>query len=148
MANSDFYPGRLIPTRGRRLRLPLFRDKVSAGFPSPAEEYLEQNIDLNDHLVSHPSSTFFVRACGDSMIELGIFDGDLLLVDRSLQAKQGDVVIAAVDGQLTCKILDLKHRQLLPANAKHKPIKLPEEMDLVIEGVVPAHIHYHRHWPW
>ncbi|CAA0094008.1 Protein UmuD [Zhongshania aliphaticivorans] len=148
MANSNFYPGRLLPAIGRQLRLPLFYDTVSAGFPSPAEEYLEQSIDLNEHLVSHPSSTFFVRACGDSMIELGIFDGDLLLVDRALEAKQGDVVIAAIDGQLTCKVLDLKNRQLLPANAKHKAIKLPEEMDLVIEGVVPAHIRYHRHWPW
>ena len=82
------------------------------------------------------------------MIELGIFDGDLLLVDRSLNPQQGDVVIAAVDGQLTCKVLDLKHRQLLPANARHKPIPLPEEVDLIIEGIVAAHIHYHRRWPW
>lgn len=148
MTNSDFYPGRLIPALGRRLRLPLFRDKVSAGFPSPAEEYLEQNIDLNEHLVSHPSATFFVRASGESMIELGIFDGDLLLVDRSLNPQQGDVVIAAVDGQLTCKVLDLKRRQLMPANARCKPIPLPEEVDLIIEGIVAAHIHYHRRWPW
>lgn len=148
MPKPSIYPGRALPTFGPPCRLPLFLQGVSAGFPSPAEEYLEAGIDLNEHLVSHPSSTYFVRASGDSMMELGIFNGDLLLVDRSLEPKHGDVVIAALDGELTCKVLDLKQRRLLPANSRCKPIPLPEEVDLVIEGVVPAHIHYHRHWPW
>jgi DNA polymerase V len=131
-----------------RRTLSLYLDRVSAGFPSPATEYIEQNIDLNDHLISHPSASYLLRASGSSMIELGIFDRDLLLVDRSLVARQGDVVIAALDGQLTCKVLDITGRRLLPANRREKPIELSEDPDLIIEGVVPAHIRYHRHWPW
>lgn len=131
-----------------RRRLPLYLDHVSAGFPSPASEYIEQRIDLNEHLISHPAATYLLRASGSSMIELGIFDGDLLLVDRSLTPQQGDVVIAALEGQLTCKVLDITGRRLLPANPREKPIELSDDPDLVIEGVVPAHIRYHRHWPW
>lgn len=131
-----------------RRELPLYLDRVAAGFPSPASEYLEQRIDLNEHLVSHPAATYLLRASGSSMVELGIFDGDLLIVDRSLQPQQGDVVIAALNGELTCKVLDIAGRRLLPANRQQRPIELPEDPDLVIEGVVPAHIHYHRHWPW
>jgi DNA polymerase V len=131
-----------------RRTLPLYLDRVPAGFPSPASEYIEQNIDLNEHLISHPSASYLLRAGGSSMIELGIFNNDLLLVDRSLTAQQGDVVIAALDGQLTCKVLDITGRRLLPANCREKPIELSEDPDLIIEGVVPAHIRYHRHWPW
>ncbi|POP52608.1 translesion error-prone DNA polymerase V autoproteolytic subunit [Zhongshania marina] len=131
-----------------RRTLPLFLSHVPAGFPSPASEYIEEKIDLNKHLISHPSASYLVRANGASMIELGIFNGDLLLVDSSLTARQGDVVIAALDGQLTCKVLDIQGRRLLPANRREKPIMLPEDPDLIIEGVVPAHIRYHRRWPW
>lgn len=80
------------------IALPLFSDLVQCGFPSPAADYVEQRIDLNELLVSHPSSTYFVKAAGDSMIEAGISDGDLLVVDSSRNAEHGDIVIAAVEG--------------------------------------------------
>ena len=85
--------------------LPLMAGEVRAGFPSPADDYLEKPLDLTDALVPHPSSTFFVRAKGHSMERHGIYDGDLLIVDRSLNAVPGDLVIMAIDGDLTCKQL-------------------------------------------
>lgn len=88
--------------------LPLFSDLVQCGFPSPAADYVEQRIDLNELLVAHPSSTYFVKAAGDSMIEAGISDGDLLVVDSSRTAEHGDIVIAAVEGEFTVKRLQLR----------------------------------------
>lgn len=123
--------------------LPLFASGVAAGFPSPADDYIEAAIDLNQHLIKHPNATFLARANGDSMLELGIKDKDLLVVDRSIKAQQNDVVIAAVDGQMTCKILDLQGRRLLPANKHCQPIVLSEQVDLVIEGVVTHSVRYH-----
>lgn len=90
------------------IALPLFSDLVQCGFPSPAADYVEQRIDLNELLVAHPSSTYFVKAAGDSMIEGGISDGDLLVVDSSRTAEHGDIVIAAVEGEFTVKRLQLR----------------------------------------
>src|SRR5687767_4381623 len=84
--------------------LPLFLVHVSAGFPSPAEDYLEGQLDLNTHMVRRPAATFFVRATGDSMLNVGIRSGDLLVVDRSLTPTNGRVVIAALNGELTVKL--------------------------------------------
>ncbi|MDR8290400.1 translesion error-prone DNA polymerase V autoproteolytic subunit, partial [Acinetobacter baumannii] len=83
------------------LLIPLFSDPVQCGFPSPAQDYVEQRIDLNELLINHPSATYFVKAAGDSMIEGGISEGDLLVVDSSRKAEHGDIVIAAVDGEFT-----------------------------------------------
>ena len=83
------------------LSLPLYSSKVPAGFPSPADDHMEGKLDLNTYLVKHPTATFFVKASGDSMVGAGIHDGDILVVDRSLEPRQGQVVIAAIDGQLT-----------------------------------------------
>ncbi len=127
------------------LPLPLYSDSVAAGFPSPAEDHIDQALDLNEHLIAKPSATYFARASGDSMKDLGILDGDLLVIDRSLTPEQGNVVIASVDGQLTCKILDIKSRCLLAANDTFPAIPLPEEADLVIEGVV-VHAVHHLRW--
>ncbi|MCZ4151599.1 DNA polymerase V subunit UmuD, partial [Escherichia coli] len=80
------------------ITLPLFSDLVPCGFPSPAADYVEQRIDLNQLVIQHPSATYFVKAAGDSMIEAGIGDGDLLVVDSAITASHGDIVIAAVDG--------------------------------------------------
>lgn len=88
--------------------LPLFSDLVQCGFPSPAQDYVEQRIDLNELLVSHPTSTYFVKAAGDSMIDGGISDGDLLVVDSSRTAEHGSIVIAAVSGEFTVKQLQLR----------------------------------------
>ena len=130
-----------------RLKLPFFAYRVRAGFPSPADDYLDNALDLHKHLIIHPSATYYVRAQGDSMTAYGIHDGDLLVVDRALEPSHGDIVIAALDGELTCKVLDLKNRQLLSGNDIFPPIQIGEDSSLVIEGVIAASIRYHRCLP-
>jgi DNA polymerase V len=90
------------------MELPLFLERVACGFPSPAQDYVEDRIDLNKLAVKHPSATYFVKVSGDSMIGAGIGDGDLLVVDRSLTAEHGDIVVAAVDGEFTVKELQTR----------------------------------------
>ena len=123
--------------------LPLYSSKVQAGFPSPADDYIERYLDLNSEYVKNPSATFLVTATGDSMMDAGIFSGDVLLVDKSLEAVDGEIVIAAVDGELTVKRLSRKNGrlQLLPANPKYHPIDITDEQDLVIWGVVTLVLH-------
>lgn len=117
--------------------LPLFSDLVPCGFPSPAADYVEQRIDLNELLIHHPSATYFVKAAGDSMIEAGISEGDLLVVDSSRTAQHGDIVIAAVDGEFTVKRLQLRPTiQLNPMNSAYQPIRVTSEDTLDIFGVV------------
>lgn len=118
------------------LPLPFFASSVPAGFPSPADDYIEAGLDLNEYLIKHPSATYFARACGESMVERGIQNRALLIVDRSIQPRQGHVVIAVINGELTCKILDIENRQLLAANPGYEPVALNEDTDFVIEGVV------------
>ncbi|MFX2576011.1 translesion error-prone DNA polymerase V autoproteolytic subunit [Enterobacter quasiroggenkampii] len=126
------------PTELREIiDLPLFSDLVQCGFPSPAADYVEQRIDLNELLVAHPSSTYFVKAAGDSMIEAGISDGDLLVVDSSRTAEHGDIVIAAVEGEFTVKRLQLRPTvQLIPMNSAYPPIIVGSEDTLDVFGVV------------
>jgi len=117
--------------------IPLFADLVQCGFPSPAQDYVEQRIDLNELLIQHPSATYFVRAAGDSMVEGGIGDGDLLVVDSALRPKHGDIVIASVEGEFTVKQLQLRPVvQLNPMNSAWSPIKVSSEASLDIFGVV------------
>jgi len=125
------------------LSLPLYSSKVPAGFPSPADDHMEEKLDLNTHLVKHPTATFFVKASGDSMVGAGIHDGDILVVDRSLEPRQGRVVIAAIDGQLTVKRLKIKGPKtfLVPENKKFRSIELNENNDVKIWGVVTSVIH-------
>ncbi|HDC4683538.1 TPA: translesion error-prone DNA polymerase V autoproteolytic subunit [Enterobacter cloacae] len=119
------------------IALPLYSDLVQCGFPSPAADYVEQRIDLNELLVAHPSSTYFVKAAGDSMIEAGISDGDLLVVDSSRTAEHGDIVIAAVEGEFTVKRLQLRPTvQLIPMNSAYSPIIVGSEDTLDVFGVV------------
>lgn len=126
------------PTELREIiSIPLFSDLVQCGFPSPAADYVEQRIDLNELLVAHPSSTYFVKAAGDSMIEAGISDGDLLVVDSSRTAEHGDIVIAAVEGEFTVKRLQLRPTvQLNPMNSAYSPIIVGSEDTLDVFGVV------------
>ena len=124
--------------------LPLYLSRIAAGFPSPADDYLDDGLDLNEHLIKHPAATYFARAEGDSMIELGIFTGDLLIIDRAIQAEDGDVVVVAVDGLLTIKLLDLAHSRLLPANKLYRPIEISAESQVDIEGVVLHAVHHLR----
>ena len=119
-------------------QIPVFSSKVQAGFPSPADDYIESYLDLNTQLIHNPSATFIVRATGDSMTEVGIFPGTLLIVDKSLEATDGKIVIAALNGELTVKRLSRRSGkvQLLPANPKYAPIDVTEEHEMVIWGVV------------
>ncbi len=121
-------------------RLPLFSDKVSAGFPSPADDYIQDRLSLDEHLIQHKESTFFVRAKGNSMTGAGIFDGDLLVVDKSLNPKSGDIVIAVVDGDLTVKRL-IQHGNtviLKAENARYKDIEFKDGQELQVWGVVTS----------
>jgi DNA polymerase V len=123
--------------------MPLYGNSVSAGFPSPADDYIEQKLDLNRYLVKHPAATFFVRANGDSMINAGIYNGDILVVDRSLEPSNGKVVIVALDGELTVKRLkkDKAGIFLMPENPKYKPIPVEDSNELHVWGVVTNVIH-------
>lgn len=126
--------------------IPLSEESVAAGFPSPAEGYIEKTLDLNEHLIHHPAATFFVRADGESMTGAGIFPGDLLVVDRSLNPVNGSVVIAVVDGDFTVKRLSLSNGKirLLPENSNFEPITITEQHDFQVWGVVAFSIHSHR----
>lgn len=118
-------------------QLPLYSNRISAGFPSPAQDYIEHNLDLNEYCIEHPSATYLVRVEGDSMVDAGIFDGDVLIVDRALEHKHNDIVVAAVDGELTVKQLALKPTPaLIPRNSNYKPIYLTDETDFRVFGVV------------
>lgn len=118
------------------LTLPLYGSEVPAGFPSPADDYIEDWLDLNDFLVKHPSATFYARAAGTSMVNAGILDKALLIVDRSIKPRDGDIVIAAVNNELTCKILDARAQVLRAANLKYPPIPIHEGIECTILGVV------------
>jgi len=125
------------------LELPLFYPKVSAGFPSPAENYFEERLDLNTALIKHPAATFYVRVEGDSMVDAGIFSGDILIIDRAIPPQNGSIVIAAIDGELTVKRLQRKKSRLflLPDNADYPPIEINKENDTMIWGVATYNIH-------
>ncbi len=117
--------------------IPLYAERISAGFPSPAQDYIEKRLDLNELCIRHPAATYFVRVAGDSMQEAGILPEDILIVDRALQAAHGDVVIAGILGELTVKMLELQPRvRLVPKNAAYTPIEMTEGVDLDIFGVV------------
>jgi DNA polymerase V len=119
------------------LELPLFIERVPCGFPSPAQDYVEQRIDLNSLLVSHPSSTYFIRVSGDSMIDGGISDGDMLVVDSSIKAEHGDIIVAAISGEFTVKLLMTKpFLHLKPMNTAHAIIPVTEPDQFEIFGVV------------
>ena len=116
---------------------------VSAGFPSPADDYKEKKLDLHDLLIRQPEATFFAKASGDSMTGAGIFDGDMLIVDRSITATDGKIVIAVVNGELTVKRFKLVGRtaQLHAENPKYSPITLCEGDNVNVWGVVTNVIH-------
>jgi DNA polymerase V len=125
------------------LALPLYGSRIAAGFPSPADDDLEGTIDLNEHLIRHPAATFFLRVQGESMRGAGIRDGDLLVVDRAREVKSGDIVVAAVNGELTLKRLKVDGAQvwLLPENPDFQPLEIRDGTALVIWGVVAHTVH-------
>lgn len=123
--------------------LPLFSEGVKAGFPSPADDYVEKLLDLNELMIAHPAATFFVRAEGDSMEGAGIFSGDILVVDRSLDAASGKIVIAVVNGEFTVKRFVIKKEALylVAEHPRYAPIKITPEIDFLVWGVVTFVIH-------
>ena len=119
------------------------RQAVECGFPSPARDFTEGTIDLNEELIPHPNATFIVRARGDSMVGSGIYPGDLLIVDRSIKPQNESIIIAVLDGELSVKILRLKNKQvsLSSSNKNYKDVPVSEEMDFTIWGVCTNVIH-------
>ena len=131
------------PDQSTEYKRPLFLVPVSAGFPSPADDYIENRLDLNKHLIHHPAATFFVKVKGDSMVEAGIHSGDILIVDRSLEATDKRVVIAVIDGELTVKRIRKIEGKifLIPENRDYRPIEITDAMNFEIWGVVTNVIH-------
>lgn len=125
------------------VRLPLFSCLVSAGFPSPADDHIEAELDVLDLFVRHPAATFYLRVGGDSMTGAGIYRGDTLVVDRSLTPRPGQVVVAIVRGDFTCKRLELENGLpvLRSANPAYPDIRLAAEDELEVFGVVTHNIH-------
>ena len=129
--------------RHKFYRLPFFGERISAGFPSPAQNEEEETLDLNELLIKHPSATFFLRVSGNSMIKAGIHHNDILVVDRSIEPVHGKIVIASLNGELTVKRLSRigARVQLVAENDAYAPIDITEELDLRIWGVVTSVIH-------
>lgn len=123
--------------------IPLFGMKVTCGFPSPADDYIDHDLDLNRYLIKHPSATFLVRAKGESMSGVGICDGDLLIVDRSLSPLHNSIVIASIYDEFTVKRLKIFNHKifLYAANKNYKHIEVTNIADLQIWGVVTHAIH-------
>ena len=141
LAASENPEGVLSPRpNAPAFKLPLFGHKVRAGFPSPADDYVEALLDLNEHLIEHKEATFFLQATGDSMIGAGIQEGYLLVVDRALEAKHGDIVIAVIDGELTVKRLEKRRGKirLVAENPDYAPIEFKDGQELTIWGVVTS----------
>lgn len=118
-----------------------FAPSIKAGFPSPAQDYLHESLDFNRDLIRNPEATFYGRVEGDSMIEAGICDGDIAVIDRSIEPCDGDIVVGYVNNEFTIKYLDLKHRkdgyiELRPANKEFKPIRIHADDDFEVWGVV------------
>lgn len=120
------------------LRIPFVKDGVSAGFPSPAADFMETNIDLNRELSENPLATFYIKVKGNSMIDAGINDKDVLVVDRSLEPQNNKIAICFIDGEFTVKRIQKEKDclYLMPENANYSPIKVTEENELIIWGIV------------
>lgn len=123
--------------------LPVAEVAIQAGFPSPAEDYVQERIDLNQELIEHPAATYFVRVSGHSMIEAGIHDGDVLIVDRALEPTDGRIVVAAVDGELTVKRLrtDDGEVRLAAENEEYEDLPVTRMNDVTVWGVVTHAVH-------
>lgn len=142
MLNPIPYPSQPRPD----LPLPLLGMRVSCGFPSPAEDHAGEDLDLNQHCISNPLATFFATAEGNSMVEFGIHHGDTLVVDRSINARDGDTVLVIWDGGLMVKQLRIRGQrvELRSGNPDHPPILVPPDADLTVWGVITWSFHPHR----
>ena len=128
------------------LPLDFHMTSICAGFPSPADDHLDISLDLNEYLIKHPSATFYIYVKGDSMIDDGLHSGDIMIVDRSLNPKSKDIVVAVIDGEFTVKKIYKKNNQiyLIPSNKKYQSIAINKDMDFQIWGVVTHAIHHFR----
>lgn len=136
--SSNITHGNIDPDNIAKLAIPLFGSSIAAGYPTPADEHLDDTIDLNDYMVRKPESTFMLRVEGESMKNAGILPNDILIVDRSLKAQHNKIVIAAIDGELTVKRLYQRGGliKLLPENPNYPDIEIESESELIIWGVV------------
>jgi DNA polymerase V len=132
-----------LPGNEKTLELPYYTAQIPAGFPSPAEDYLDKKLDLNEFLIRNPAATFFVRVTGHSMINAGIYDGDILVVDRSVEASNNRIIIGVINGEFTVKRIKKEKNKLFlyPENEKFSVIEVTEGMDFRIWGVVTYAIH-------
>ncbi|MFA9288268.1 MAG: LexA family protein [Weeksellaceae bacterium] len=123
--------------------IPLVTSHIPAGFPSPADDFVDLKLDLNEHMVKHPAATFFVKVSGDSMIGAGIHDDDILVVDRSVQATNNSIIVAALHGELMVKRYKIVQGKtfLYPENTAYKPVQVTTEMEFAVWGVVTYVIH-------
>jgi DNA polymerase V len=130
----DFY----FPDHGTKMKLPFMDVGISAGFPSPADDFIELSIDLNKHLIKHKDTTFFAKVKGHSMKDAGIYDGDLLVIDKSLEPQDGKIAICQIDGEFTVKRIKIEENLiwLIAENENYKPIKVTPENELMIWGIV------------
>ncbi|MBP6303626.1 MAG: translesion error-prone DNA polymerase V autoproteolytic subunit [Bacteroidia bacterium] len=120
------------------LELPLFETGINAGFPSPAGDFMELKIDLNEYMVRNPSATFYGRVNGDSMRDIGINEGDIAVIDRSLDLVNNKIALCYVDGGFTIKTVRMQNKEcwLIPANANFKPVQITEENQFIVWGIV------------
>ena len=123
------------------LKLQYADSGIFCGFPSPAQDYIDRTLNFNEDIIKHPSATFYAKAIGDSMVEAGIEEGDIMVIDRALDPQDGDIVVAHINQEFTVKYLDISHKDkgviyLRPGNSKYKPIKLKDGDELNIWGVV------------
>ena len=127
-----------VADNSQSIELPYYDTKVQAGFPSPAEDHLEQSLDLNTLVIDNPSATFFVRVAGESMRGIGITDGDILVVDRSIENWDNRIVVAVIDSEFTIKRFTKRNGKVVleAENPDYPPIKITEEMDFSVWGVV------------
>ncbi len=134
---------------GTRLSLPFADSGIKAGFPSPAQDYLDLAIDLNKELVKHPASTFYGRVNGTSMEDARLYDGDIVVIDKSLEPRNGDKVVCSIDGEFTIKYIEIDKKEkniiwLVPASKDFEKIKVTPDNDFIIWGVVTSSITMHR----
>lgn len=130
-------------TKVEPFKIPYFPGGVSCGFPSPADDFAENDLDLNEYLIQHPASTFFVRARGNSMVDAAIFDGDILIIDKSLEPRNNSIVLACIDGEFLIKRFVKKDRKVFleACNPEFKIIEVTENANFSVEGVVTSVIH-------
>lgn len=134
------------PDLSSHVALPFADQGIQAGFPSPAQDYISESIDLNHELIRHPAATFYGRVSGDSMIGDGIDPGDILVIDRSIEPSDGDLAVCCLDGDFTLKRISLRHGEvwLIPSNERFDPILVTPECRFEVWGVVTYTIKQHR----